>query len=316
MRPPAIDVAAAIVHDAAGRVLVAERLPRQIAAGFWELPGGKIDPGETPAQAAVRELAEETGLRALSLLPWVSYTHSFPTRTIRLSFFRVLAYEGTAYGREGQRLAWVDPAAPSVHPLLPSNYRVMAGLGLPGLLAVSDAGLRDPAILLQRAASAFAFGARLLLVSERSLAPDQRVGLARRLQSLAAGYGGRVILEGSAQEARRAGVPGLLAGARELRRTTARPEVALWGARCRNAADLARAVALGADYAIVAPVLASLDATPPLGWGGFSALVERAPIPIYAQGGLALADLPMAQAPGAHGIAVPLAAIAATAVAA
>ena len=89
---------------------MAERTPGQVSPGFWELPGGKIDAGESAEQAAIRELDEEIGIRALAVRPWIAYEHVFPLRRIRLHFFKVERWEGTPHGREGQRLAWIDPA--------------------------------------------------------------------------------------------------------------------------------------------------------------------------------------------------------------
>ena len=89
MRAPAVEVAASIVLANDGRVLMAERTPGQISPGFWELPGGKIDEGESAEHAAVRELEEEIGIRALELRPWMYYEYPFRLRRIRLHFFKV-----------------------------------------------------------------------------------------------------------------------------------------------------------------------------------------------------------------------------------
>ena len=65
MRSGVIEVAASIVSAPDGRVLMAERTPGQVSPGFWELPGGKIDAGESAEHAAIRELDVEIGIRAL-----------------------------------------------------------------------------------------------------------------------------------------------------------------------------------------------------------------------------------------------------------
>ncbi|MBW3646140.1 MAG: NUDIX domain-containing protein, partial [Actinobacteria bacterium] len=70
---PVVDVAVGVLRAPDGRVLLAERKAGKDAAGFWELPGGQVDPGESPAQAAARELLEEVGVRALELAPWRFY---------------------------------------------------------------------------------------------------------------------------------------------------------------------------------------------------------------------------------------------------
>jgi len=101
MTMPVVDVAVCVVQKPDGQVLLTERTPRQVAAGFWEMPGGKIEPGETPAQAAARELQEETGLAATGLTPWIAYEHQFNTRRLRLHFFRTRAWQGTPRGGRG-----------------------------------------------------------------------------------------------------------------------------------------------------------------------------------------------------------------------
>ncbi len=308
MQLPVVDVAVSIVQSPDGRVLLAERTARQVAAGFWELPGGKIDSGETAPEAARRELDEEIGIVPHELRPWAAYEHAFRTKRVRLHFFRVTGWDGNPQGREGQRLAWVDPASPSVAPVLPSNERVLAALGLPPLYAVAHASdYGGPEGFLARLPTLLAAGVRLLRLCEPAMAPDQRIAFARRVASAARPHGARVLLEGSALASRRAGVDGVHATQAELHRLDARPPVPLWSASCHDGADLARAVALGADMAVLSPVLACSQQPkrPLLGWEGFARLARASPIPVYAQGGLSPASLDHARAAGGAGIACP-----------
>jgi 8-oxo-dGTP diphosphatase len=307
-----IAVAVSIVRDAGGRVLLAQRTARQVSAGFWELPGGKIDAGESAAEAAARELHEEVGIEALALRPWTVYEHAFPRKRVRLHFFRVEAWRGQPHGKEGQRLAWVDPAAPAVGPVLPSNRRILAQLGLPPVYAVvgpDDAASVDA--LLARLTRALRAGLRLVQVRAAKGCADQRVQLARRIAARAHPFGARVMLAASALEARRACADGVHSPASELRRMTARPPVDLWSASCHDAADLARAVALGADFTVVSPVLATAShpGHVPLGFDGLRRQVATAAIPVYAQGGTNLDHLDEALRAGASGIALSLAAL-------
>jgi 8-oxo-dGTP diphosphatase len=306
MRLGVIEVAVSIVRTPDGRVLMAERTPGQISPGFWELPGGKIDDGESAEQAAIRELDEEVGVRALAVRPWVSYEHVFPLRRIRLHFFKIERWDGTPHGREGQRVAWIDPAMPTVAPILPSVERVLAALGLPPVYAVCRgadrggvAGVLDHVVLGIRQ------GLRLFQLRVPDCSPDQRVALARRVNAIAAPAGARVLLVGSALEARRAGLAGVHSTAEELKRLRARPPVKLWLCSCHDEGDLARAAQLGADAAVVSPVLKSA-AHPDraaLGWEGLKRLCARATLPLYAQGGIEAAHLSAAQSAGAIGVA-------------
>jgi 8-oxo-dGTP diphosphatase len=298
----AIDIAVTVVRDEAGRVLLAERTARQISAGFWELPGGKIDPGETPHAAAARELDEEVGIRAESLHPLMTYDHVFPTKRVRLHIFRVTRWSGAPHGREGQRVAWVDPASPEVAPVLPSNLRVLAALGLPPVMGVFDL-FGDATSMLDQVQDALAGGARLLLLRAAHWAPDQRVSVARRICVLAHRYGATTLLAGSALEADRAGAGGVHSEAKALCRMHARPPVRLWSVACHGEDDLKRAQALGADLAMVSPVLAC-GTRPLLGWEGMRRLSAATPIPLYAKGGLDVGHLGQALQAGAAGIAV------------
>ena len=303
---PVVDVAAGIVRAADGRVLMAERTARQVAAGFWELPGGKIDAGETSAEAAARELEEEVGIRALSMRPRIAYDHAFPTKRVRLHFFEIESWSGTPRGREGQRLAWVDPARPSVAPVLPSNDRLLVALGLsPLCLAFETVRGGSTTDSLRRLADALSGGVRCIVVREPHLTPDQRIAFARRVDTLARPFGAHVLLHGTPLEAHRAGTAGLLSPVEELHRLARRPHVRLWGAICNDVRDLTHAVALGADVAVVSPIFSDASYTvAPLGWEGLRRLAESAPITIYAEGGMARASLPQAQRAGAAGIVV------------
>ena len=102
-----IPVAAGVLRDAAGRVLIARRPAGGHAGGFWEFPGGKIQAGEAPLQGLCRELAEEIGVKVTAALPLMTYRHSYPERVVELHVFEVSEYSGEPWGLEGQPLRWV-----------------------------------------------------------------------------------------------------------------------------------------------------------------------------------------------------------------
>ena len=308
MGRPVVDVAVGVLRSPDGRVLLAERKAGKDAAGFWELPGGQVEPSESAAQAAARELLEEVGVRALELAPWRVYEHDFPSKRVRLHWFHVRRWSGEPNGREGQRLAWVDPAHPTVGPLLPSNDLAFATLALPELVAVARVN-RAPGgadELLSRIPSLAADGLRLLIVRAPELPPAQRVQLTRRLRRLRRGTGLRLLLTGTALEARQAGACGLHSTAAALAGMVERPPARLWAVSAHDARDLERASALGADVALVSPVLptASHRGDQALGWDGLQALVKASPLPVYAQGGLGPGDIGAARSVGALGVAV------------
>lgn len=307
MRLPCIQVAVSVVRASDGRVLLAERTARQLSAGQWELPGGKIDPGETAMQAAARELDEEVGIQAQVLQPWLIHEHAFKTQRVRLHFFLVTDWRGQAHGREGQRLAWVDPAVPTELPLLASNRRAWLALGLPAEIvqigAAQTGGLEACMALLSQALAA---GAGLLQLDAPPLAADQRVAYARRAAALAQRHGARIIFSGSALEARRAGVTGLHSSAPELWRLSARPPLALWSVSCQDTADLARASALAADLVLLAPVQGAggNSSLASMGCERVRQLAASVPLPLFVQGDPGCDTLQDARQAGAHGLIV------------
>jgi 8-oxo-dGTP diphosphatase len=102
-------VAAAIFRD--GKVLIAQRPPGKHMAGRWEFPGGKVDPGESEAQALVRELKEELGIVAVASHPFMTASHTYENHEVELSMWIVDDFHGEPEALDGQEaLKWVRPA--------------------------------------------------------------------------------------------------------------------------------------------------------------------------------------------------------------
>ena len=304
---PVIDVAVCVVQSPDGRVLLAERTARQIAAGFWELPGGKIEFGESAPAAAARELHEETGLTPVGLTPWIEYEHRFPTKRVRLHFFRAQGWQGTPHGREGQRVAWAHPAAPQVGPVLPSNDRALFALALPAAYKLAELGVRDSHDdFLARLRAELAGGTKLIRLRVPTLPPGQTASLLARVGALANEYPQATLLASSVMDASRAGLGGVHSCSRALQRLTSRPPVRVWAATCHNDADLSRAVSLGADFVVLGPIRADPERPQdrPVGWDGLRRLAASCPVSVYAQGGLTADHLPAARQAGAAGVVI------------
>lgn len=104
--PVTLYVVAAILLDSRGRVLVAKRHPRAHQGGLWEFPGGKVEDGEPPRDALVRELREEIGIESTEMTPFMRVPHQYTQRFVLLDFWHVTQWSGEALGREGQEIAW------------------------------------------------------------------------------------------------------------------------------------------------------------------------------------------------------------------
>lgn len=124
----AVRVVAAVLRDASGRVLIAQRPPGKHMAGYWEFPGGKIAPGESSEQALTRELAEELGVAIRRCHPLLQLRHDYADRVVELDVFVVDDYGGEPSALEAQALKWVAAAELAAQGLLPADRPIIEAL--------------------------------------------------------------------------------------------------------------------------------------------------------------------------------------------
>ena len=301
-----VEVAAAVIFHDDGKFLLAERPAGKVYAGYWEFPGGKIEPGETADHALRRELHEELGIDVERAYPWITRDYDYPHAAVRLRFFRVTRWRGELHGRENQRFSWQSTRNLTVAPLLPANAPILRALDLPAVYGISNAAELGADEFLRRLERALQNGLRLLQIREKQMTQDQCLALARRTVGLAHDHGARVLVNGSIEIAREAGADGVHLTAAQLMQAAARPAFDLVGASCHDAAELARAAAIGADFTVLGPVLPtpSHRGVPGIGWERFAALLADYPLPVYALGGMRQENLETAWLAGAHGISM------------
>jgi 8-oxo-dGTP diphosphatase len=116
--------------DVDGRVLIAQRPEGKPMAGLWEFPGGKVEPGETPEAALIRELEEELGIQtwASCLAPFTFASHTYDTFHLLMPLFVCRKWEGTTMAREHAALKWVRAARLSDYPMPPADVPLVAML--------------------------------------------------------------------------------------------------------------------------------------------------------------------------------------------
>ncbi|WP_322868156.1 8-oxo-dGTP diphosphatase MutT [Aquicoccus sp. G2-2] len=116
-------VSAVALIDRDGRVLLAQRPEGKSMAGLWEFPGGKVEPGETPEMALIRELEEELGIGtwASCLAPLTFASHSYPEFHLLMPLFACRKWEGIPQPREGQVLKWAHPRDMRDYPMPPAD---------------------------------------------------------------------------------------------------------------------------------------------------------------------------------------------------
>ena len=278
--------------------------------GYWEFPGGKLEAGESVFDALVREFDEELGLRVTGAHPWAQRVVAYPHATVRLHFWRSFGAAGEWLGeplsREGQAFRWEHIDHLTTDPWLAGALPVKRWMQLPAVYAISHAAEMGIEKFLARLDRALANGTiRQLQLREPALDLDSFAKLCEDVRARCKSYGARLLVNSRHPREFWSRADGVHLTSRDLMRLDARPDVAWCMASCHDARELERAGASGLDAAVLGPVkpTPSHPGAEALGWAGFRDVAAATTIPVYALGGMRLADLRVAIAEGAHGIA-------------
>lgn len=301
------DVAVAVLRKPDGQFLLGQRPRDKSWAGWWEFPGGKIEPGESALQGLQRELQEELGISSVVATPWLVRRFTYPEGTVNLRFFTVRHWSGEPRGREGQALTWQRPAQLSVGPVLPANEPILKALQLPVVYAISNLAETPETLFLRQLQHSLDQGLRLIQIREKQLDASALRAFSLRVVALAHTCGAIVMLNGDCSNGQDLiGADGVHLTARQLMEAQERPQHEWVAASCHNAQELQRAQELGVDFVTLSPILStrSHPQLASLGWQQLETLVADYTLPVMALGGLQMTDLPAAWQHGAHGIAM------------
>lgn len=308
--PKVIQVAAGVlVHPENKDIFICKRLDGTPYEGFWEYPGGKIEPGETAQQALARELDEEIGVRIGTVEPLITIRHDYPDRSVRLQVFFIHEFEGQPWGKEGQETAWVPPKKLKTVRFLEGNRPITDAVILPRLHAITDLARFSRKLIIDRIES---FSRpHIIQVRDKHLDDVEFARWAKRVVEAARFTNSTVMLNRSVEERvallEETGAHGLHLDSRQLSKIQHRPiKDDLWlSASCHNAAELNRAEKINTDFVLLSPVMptASHPSANALGWAGFSELCATANLPVFALGGLGQTEATVAWKAGAQGIA-------------
>lgn len=329
---PPIHVVAGVIADVRGRILLARRTEGRDLAGLWEFPGGKVDPGETPEQALVRELREELGIEARVGEAVIEVPQRYPHKRLRLDVRRIASWTGSVKGLDGQALAWVPPHKLASYAMPDADRPVVAALRQPALYLITpdlitpdmitpDLVMPEPGAggphhdrridrawrgALRAALDAGARRVQLRAPALAASAPARWRALVEAAVADIRAADGEALINDDVALAEALGI-GVHLPARRLRTLATRPLSPAQPviASCHDLDELRLAQALGCDAAVLGPVLptASHPGQPGVGWEAFAALREDVALPIYAIGGLQRNDVAIARRHGAQGIA-------------
>lgn len=301
-----IHVAAAVILNAQGQILLARRPEDKHQGGLWEFPGGKVEPGEPVVEALARELDEELGIQITTARPLIQIPHHYPDKSVLLDVYEVSAFEGEAYGREGQPIVWVDRSELAGYEFPAANKPIVAAALLPSRLMIT--GTCDNAEQYIKAAEGgLSRGAEGVMLRAKHLSHDCFVNVARSVQEYCRAHNIFLALNTSVELANELGADGLHLSSTRLMAMVSREQFGgRWlSASCHNEKELAKARALGVDFVTLSPVAATAShpETPPMGWERFTALVSETTLPVYALGGMGENTLHQAWDAGAQGVA-------------
>lgn len=308
-----LHVAVGVLRRADGDVLLSQRKAGTHLAGYWEFPGGKLEPGETPQGALARELREELGIEILAAQPLIRHRHHYPAsadhpaRQVVLHTFEVTAWHGDPRGLQGQALRWAHPDTIDPASLPPANGPLLTAARLPDVYAISADYTGDLDAYLAHIDHWAARGVRLACLRSPGLDPAAYRRLAEHVIPRTRQHGIALLLHGDAALAVELGAAGVHLPGRLLAAATTRPvPKSLWlAASCHDAPQLHQAARVGCDFA----VLSSVAPTPShpgqvhLGWQLFEELVDTACMSVYALGGMRPIDCRIAVRHGGRGIA-------------
>ena len=306
-----VEVAAAILlreENGHSEFLLAQRPKGKVYAGYWEFPGGKLEPGESLREALVREIQEELGVTINHAWPWLSCEFTYPHARVRLKFFRVNSWHGEISPIEHSGIVWLKIGGEiPVSPVLPANGPILRALELPPIYALSNAAENGIETELRRLKGALDKGLRLIQIRDKTLSAEQRLNFAKGVMQLAHKYQDALVLVNDDEAlAREIGAHGLHLSSTRLAKTTQRPPFDWVAASCHNAEEVSSAAALNLDFAVLSPILptASHAQAEGIGWEAFAQLIERVSLPAFALGGMRPELLDLAREKGAHGIAM------------
>lgn len=303
----ALEVAAGVIRNAEGHVLIAQRPSHLHQGGLWEFPGGKLEPGETPEAALRRELKEELDIDVDGATPLINICHEYPDRQVRLSVWQVDSFQGVPKGLQDQPICWVNPDDLPNYPFPAANRPIVAAARLPKHYAILEDERGNLDTLKARLNSLIARGITMIQLRAKRVTQRGYAELAEYAVPLCRRQGVRLLLNTEPSRVRAMGAHGVHLGAARLMGLDRRPlDPSYWvGASCHSIGELRKAERIGVDFAVLSPVrpTASHPGLMPLGWAAFAAMVEQVSIPVYALGGLAPIDLAEAQRRGAQGVA-------------
>ena len=302
-----IHVAAAVIEDTQGRIFIAKRPDDKHQGGLWEFPGGKVEDGETAEQALVRELQEEIGISVTDCRPLIQVPYHYPDKSVLLDVFHVTGFEGEAWGKEGQEVAWVAKCQLDSYQFPAANRPILNAALLPDRVLITPECGSSTEVLSGLQKSLLQHHLQGVIFRQKQLSDEAYQRGYALISRAMSGSECLLIAHCPIELANQLHAAALHLTSERLDKLTDRQAFKgrFLGASCHSLAQLQQAVEKGCDYATLSPIAQtqSHPDTPNLGWGVAAEWVKDQPIPVYLLGGLDDTALEGATNIGAQGIA-------------
>lgn len=305
-----IHVVAAVIRNGFGQILLAQRsLNCPHLPGYWEFPGGKMEEGENPQQALVRELQEEIGITATKLTPLIQVPYSYPEKDVVLDVWEVDQYMGEIKPCEGQELVFCGLDEMVNYQLPPADLPVITALTLPQAYLITP----EPADysvdeFAQRLRAVIDKGISLVQLRSKSLPSAELAQYAQVAKDVCHAANAKILVNSDVKIYKNCALDGVhlssnqVAAGKQIDKTKDKDLIV---ASCHTLNELKQAEQLGVDFALLSPVKKTMthpDVTP-LGWSNFADAIQHVAIPVYALGGMKISDIQIAKESGAQGVA-------------
>jgi len=293
-----------VLHNKDQQILIAKRQSHQFMGGFWELPGGKIEHGESPEVAISRELNEELGIIVDKLSLHQTMVYQYTDRIVELSIYNIDNYLNTPKGVEGQEIAWVSVENLNSYKLLPTMKSFINSITLPKQYWITPSSNHQSDEWIRKFDEKIKQGISLIQLRSKT---KLDITFIEELHNKCKHNNINLLLNTVDKSFHEAYCDGWHITTGEMFDLKSRPcaNNKLLGASTHDLTEALKAQDLGADFIVISPVQATQTHpdTVPIGWDAAKEVVDKLNIPVYFLGGMTLNDLDKTLKLGAQGIA-------------